>query len=306
MSTHRLEHGSHAAHAAAAAPVSSRREHRAYALSTVLTLVYAIVEMVGGFWTGSLALLSDAGHMFFDVLALSVAWAASGLAQRPPTSRHSFGLVRVEVLGGLLNGVLMLMVILLIALAAVDRLRAPVAIDGFWTLLIAGAGLAVNLAVISLLSRARRTLNARGALLHVVGDLLGSLAAIAAGVIVLTTGWLPVDPLLSVVIAALILVSTLRLLRHATHVLLEGVPEWIDLARLREDLSAQPGVDAVVDCRAWVLGSGHAALTARIAIAPDAEWEEILARVQTLLVTRYAIDHITVQPVVAVPSPRGH
>lgn len=292
--------GAHAHPHGAPGRVSSlSREHHAYGWATAITLGYAVVEALGGLWTGSLALLSDAGHMFSDVLALVVAWIASGLALRPPTDRHSFGLVRAEVLGSLLNGVLMLAVIAAIAVSAVERLRSPVLVDGFWTLLIAAAGLVVNVAVIALLGRTRQTLNSRGALLHVVGDLLGSVAALAAGVLVLTTGWMAADPLLSVAIALLILVSTLKLLRHAVHVLLEGVPEWVDLEQLRADLRRHPGVQSVPECRAWVVGSGEAAVAARIEIAPDADWADVLDGLEHLLVTRYAIDRVTLQPVPA-------
>lgn len=296
-------HG-HATHGEASRGVG--REHRAYGWATAITLGYALVEAAGGVWTGSLALLSDAGHMFSDVLALVVAWIASLLAQRPPSSRHSFGLARAEVLGSLLNGLLMLVVIALIAHSAVERLGSPVPIDGFWTMLIAAVGLVVNIAVIVLLSRTRQTLNVRGALLHVIGDLLGSVAALVAGVVVLATGWLPADPLLSLAIALLILVSTVKLLRHAVHVLLEGVPEWVDLDALRAEVVAYPGVRSIPECRAWVVGSGEAALAAHIELAPDAEWPAVLDGLEQLVRTRYAIDRVTLQPVPAGRLPRGH
>ena len=281
-------------------------DRQVYAWATALTLVFAVVEAAGGLWTGSLALLSDAGHMFSDVLALLVAWVASILAQRPSSSRHSFGLVRAEVLGSVLNGLLMLAVIGLIAHSAIVRLQDPVPIDGLWTLLIAVGGLVVNAVVILLLSRTRHTLNSRGALLHVIGDLLGSFAALASGLVVLATGWMAADPLLSVVIAALILVSTVKLLNRALHVLLEGVPEWVDLDRLRADLAAQPGVAAILDSRAWVVGSGQAAFTARVQLTPGADWAAVLDTLEQLLVARYAIDRVTLQPVPAGSQGRGH
>jgi cobalt-zinc-cadmium efflux system protein len=267
-----------------------------YAVAIVLTAGYALVELIGGRWTGSLALMSDGGHMFFDAAALTLAAVASRIALRPATARHSFGLARAEVIGAALNGLFMLLVIALIVHEAVLRLADPRPIAADWAIAIALVGLAVNLLVAGLLSRAERTLNTRAALLHVVGDLLGSVAAITAGIAVYFTGWNAADAWLALVIAALILVSTLRLLGHTLHVLLEGVPAWIDLTDVRAALIELPGVADVTQLRVWTVGSGHAALTAHLRLDDPQAWGRVLPQATMLLNERFSIGTVTLQP----------
>ncbi len=268
----------------------------AYWLAIALTGGYALVELIGGRLTGSLALMSDAGHMFFDAAALALAAVASIIAGRPATARHSFGFARAEVLGAALNGVMMLVVIALIVSEALHRLAHPQPIHAGWAITIAMIGLLVNLAVIALLSRNEQTLNMRGALLHVIGDLLGSAAAVAAGVLVWLTDWTAADAWLSLVIAGLILVATIRLLARTVHVLLEGVPEWIDLAELRAALIAVPGVREVPQLRVWTVSSGHAAVAAHLELDDPDGWPEVLAQATALLKDRFAIGTVTLQP----------
>jgi cobalt-zinc-cadmium efflux system protein len=189
-----------------------------------LTLFFAGVEAVAGWWSGSLALLADAAHMLTDSSALGLAAAAAWLARRPPSMLHSYGLVRAEVMAALFNSLLMLALIGFIVNEAIDRIGTPRDIAGSTVIGVAVIGLAINLVVAWVLHRGEQTLNSRAALLHVLGDALGSVAAITAGIVIVTTGWTPIDPLLSLLVAALILGSALRLLREVVPVLMVGVP----------------------------------------------------------------------------------
>ncbi|MDO9220806.1 MAG: cation diffusion facilitator family transporter, partial [Thiobacillus sp.] len=233
-------------------------------IALVLTLGFAIVEVVAGWWSGSLALMSDAAHMVTDASSLGLAAAAAWLARRPPSARHSYGLVRAEVLAALINSVAMLVLIGFIVFEAIQRFSTPQPIAGGTVVVVAVIGLIVNLVVAWTLHRGEQTLNSRAALLHVLGDALGSVAAITAGIVILATGWTPIDPLLSLFVALLISVSAVRLLREAVHVLMEGVPLHIKLDTVGHDLAALPGVLRVHDLHVWTLSSGTLALSAHL------------------------------------------
>ncbi|HMM55236.1 MAG TPA: cation diffusion facilitator family transporter [Candidatus Desulfobacillus sp.] len=261
-----------------------------------LTLLYAAVEAGAGWWAGSLALLSDAGHMVTDALALGLAAAAAWAARRPPTARLTFGLQRIDILAALGNAGFMLAVILGIAWSAIDRLLHPAPVQGLTVTVVALVGLAVNLLVAWLLMRGEKTLNTRAALLHVFGDLLGSVAALAAGLIIQATGWTPADPLLSVFICALILASTLRLAREAVHALLEGVPAGLSLAEVGRRMATIEGVVSVHDLHIWSLSSNQAALSAHVVLREFGDWPRILAALGQLLEDEFRIGHATLQP----------
>ncbi len=273
----------------------SGASERRLVLALGLTLGFAAVEAVGGWLSGSLALLGDAGHMLTDSTALGLAALAAAVARKPPTHRHSFGLGRVEILAALINGVFMLGVVAAIAWTAVDRLLAPRPVMGWTVLLVAALGLAVNLAAARLL-HGGKGLNVRGALLHVLGDLLGSVAAIVAGAVILATGWTPIDPILSLAICLLILVSSLNLLRDGVHVLMEGVPAHLDLPTVGEALAAVEGVHSVHDLHIWVPDSGMTALSAHVVVADLKDWEILLNRLHTVLREEFGIEHSTLQP----------
>lgn len=265
-------------------------------LALALTLGFAVVEAVAGWWSGSLALLGDAGHMFTDSLALLLATVAAGLARRPPGPRHSYGLGRVEALAALANGITMLAVVAWITWQAVARLLAPIPVHGATVSVVALTGLLVNLVVAWLLSRGEQNLNTRAALLHVMGDLLGSVAALAAGMVISFTGWTPIDPLLSMLISGLILASTLRLLRQVVSTLLEGVPDGLSLAEIGHAMAQVDGVVSVHDLHVWSLDSRQAALSAHIIVRHNQDWPGVLLRLRRLLLGRYGIDHATLQP----------
>jgi cobalt-zinc-cadmium efflux system protein len=287
----------------------------AFIAALSITLAYAFVELAGGLWSGSLALASDAGHMFSDAAALTVAAGAAWLARRPPGLKHSYGLARAEVIGATLNGLVMLAIIVVLVVEAVQRLLAPRPVMAGAVMLIAVVGLAVNAAVAYVLSRGHHDLNVRAALIHVLGDLVSSLAAVIAGAVIYFTGWLLIDPILSLVIAALILLSTLQLLKDTVHVLMEGVPAQVDLAEIGAALAGVTGVSAVHDLHVWSIGSARAALSAHVEIERLEEWPAILHASQALLRQRFDVSHVTLQPELTLrrPSqaivtlwPRGH
>jgi cobalt-zinc-cadmium efflux system protein len=265
-------------------------------LGVGLTLSFAAVELVGGWWSGSLALMGDAGHMVTDTLALAMGAIAARLSQAPPSRRHTFGLQRAEVLGALLNALFMLAVVAWIAYEAVQRVMTPVTVDGPVVMAIAAAGLVINLLVLRVLHGGEQSLNTRGAILHVMGDLLGSIAALASGAIILATGWVIVDPLLSLGIAGLILASTWRLLQETVHVVMEGVPEHVDVQEVGERIAALEGVRDVHDLHIWTIASGHHALAAHVRIEAMERWPELLADMEQCLRDEFGIDHVTLQP----------
>ncbi len=270
----------------------------AFLLALAVTLAYALIELAGGIWSGSLALTSDAGHMFSDALALALAAGAAWLARRPPGAKHSYGLARAEVIGATLNGLIMLAIIVFLVVEAVHRLldADPQPINALAVMAIAAVGLIVNAGVAFILSRGHRDLNVRGALVHVMGDLVSSIAALIAGAVIYATGWLTIDPILSLVIAMLILIATLRLLRDTLHVLMEGVPAAVDFEQIGGALAAVRGVSRVHDLHVWSIGSDRAALSAHLEIERLEDWPAILAASQAVLRERFGVDHVTLQP----------
>lgn len=289
MPTSHVHHHDHTSHH----PVPAARS--LYAV-LALTLGFAFIEAVAGFWSGSLALLGDAGHMFSDSVALALAAFAAWVARRPPSARHSYGFARAEVIAALVNGLLMLAVVIAIVVEALARLQAPRPIPGMAVMAIAAIGLAVNIFALFILSRGAGDINTRGALLHVFGDLLGSIAALIAGAVIVFTGWMPIDALLSLLICALILFSTLRLLREALQVLMEGVPLNIELNDVGRSLAALPGVISVHDLHIWTPASGAPALSAHVVVEDLGNWMKTLEALRTLLDNHYGIEHVTLQP----------
>jgi cobalt-zinc-cadmium efflux system protein len=230
---------------------------------------------------------------------------ASHIAHRPPTRRASYGYVRAEVLAAFVNALALLALVVFIAVEAVRRLLEPTAVAGAAVLLIAVAGLVANLASAWVLSRATQSMNTRGALLHVFSDLLGSVAAIIAGAVIVTTGWMPIDPILSIVVSLLILRSTWRLLAQSTGVLMEGVPRHLDYDEIGRALSRIDGIVEVHDLHVWQMGPDSVALSAHLALVEGGEWPSILARTQRVLLENYGIEHVTLQPAWSLPTPFG-
>jgi len=260
-----------------------------------LTLSFAVVEALSGWWSGSLALLGDAGHMVTDSLSLGLAAFATWLSKRPATHRHSYGMQRAEVLAGLINSLLMLAVIVALAVASVRRLLVPQAVHGEAVAVVAVIGLIVNIVVAVMLARGEQSFNVRGALLHVLGDLLGSVAALVAGIVIALTGWMPIDPILTLTIAALILASTLKLLLETLHTLMEGVPHHLSLEAIGRAIAERPGVSSVHDLHLWAISSSQVALSAHLVIEELQRWEAILADVTEVL-RKLGVEHTTLQP----------
>lgn len=259
------------------------------------TLGFAVVEAVAGVWSGSLALLSDAGHMLTDSTALGLAALAAWLARKPPSSRHTYGLVRLEILTALVNSLIMFALIGFIVFEAVRRLQSPSPVMGGAVMVVAAIGLCVNLIVAWMLRRGGGDLNTRAALLHVIGDLLGSVAALVAGATIWLTGYTPIDPILSLVVSGLILVSAWRLLLESLHVLMEAVPAHISLEAVAADMAAIAGVRRVHDLHIWTLSSGQIALSAHVELDSFDDWDAILAASRDRLARSHGIRHVTLQ-----------
>lgn len=290
----RHEHGHHHHHAHHTHDAGPR-----LAWALLLTLGFAVGEVAAGFWSGSLALLGDAGHMLTDSASLGLAAVAAWLAKRPPSSRHTYGLGRVETLAALANVVFMALVVAGISAAAVRRLLEPVAIHGEAVTLVAMIGLCVNAGVAWLLMQGEQTMNTRGALLHVLGDLFGSVAALVAGAVIWRTGWTPIDPLLSLLICVLILASSLRLLREVLLALLEGVPAHLSVEAIGRQLAGVSGVRSVHDLHVWTLSSNRIALSAHLVVDSFDAWSTVLPASRDLLQGQ-GIEHITLQPEIQV------
>ncbi len=284
---------SHAAHAPARAP---RRPGSALRLAAAVTVAFALVEALGGWWTGSLALLSDAGHMLTDAAALALSAAAAWMARRPPSERHSYGLGRAEVLAALANAAAMLLIVLGLAYEAIVRLGSPQPVNGAPAALIALGGLVLNVWVMGRLAPHHHDMNARAARLHVLGDALGSVAALVSGTVIALGGWNVIDPIASLVICGLIGVSGIRLLRESLHALMEGVPHGLSVEEIGAEMMRVEGVQSVHDLHVWTLSGSRAALSAHVMVRSLHQWEKVLHALQTRLHEKFGIDHVTLQP----------
>ena len=269
---------------------------RPLAIAVALTFGYALVEVAGGLWSGSLALLADAGHMATDSAALLFALAANLIARRPVSDRHSFGLARVEVIAAFVNSLAMLAVVAWIFFEAFDRITAPVPVRGLEVFGIATVGLGVDILVAWSLSRDRQNVNTRAAFVHVLGDLLGSVAAIVAGLTIHFGGPTLVDPLLSILVGGLILRSTAGVLRESTLVLLDSVPQELDYAAVGQTLAQMPGIVSVHDLHVWSMVPGRSALSAHVLVEDIEQWPVVLHRARKVLERDFQIDHVTLQP----------
>ena len=260
-----------------------------------ITAVFMVAEAIGGVLSGSLALLADAGHMLTDVAALGLSVFAIRLSRRPPSTKRTFGYVRLEILAALVNGAALLVIAGLIIIEAWERFTVPVVVDGGLMLAVATLGLVVNLVGARLLhDHAHENLNVRGAYLHVLGDILGSVGAIAAGVVILSTGWTPIDPIVSIAIALLILWGAWGLVREAADILLESAPAHLDMDAILRDLCAIEGLDEVHDVHVWTLTSGFVALSAHGIIDDPLQHTRILDEVRERMGS-HGIAHVTFQ-----------
>jgi cobalt-zinc-cadmium efflux system protein len=262
----------------------------------VVTAGLCVVEAVGGWLTNSLALLSDAAHMLSDVGALGLTFFALQIGLRRASARNTYGYYRAEILAALVNGVVLWVVVFFIVREAWDRLFDPPQVAGAGMMVVAVAGLLVNVVVARRLhGHAHGSLNLRGAYLHVVADLLGSVGAVVAGLVILTTGWTLADPLVSLAIAVLILFSSWRLVREAVDVLMEAVPAHVDVEKLQRCLEAVPGTLEVHDLHVWSLTTGHCALSAHAVVDAAVAGDDVLAAMAGTCAEVFGIDHVTIQ-----------
>jgi len=291
----------------------TRNTQKRFIFSIALTSLILVAEVIGGIWSGSLALLSDAAHVFSDIFALGLSFFALRLAARPPDDRHSYGWHRAEVIAALINGASLLVIAVGIWVEAVNRWRSPVEIKSTEMMIIAVIGLAVNIVVALVLGghdhdhdhqhehsdqkKPARNLNVHSAYLHVLGDLISSVGVIVAALLIRFTGARWIDPLISILIGMIILVSAYRVLRRSLHILTEGVPDGLSMREIHRSITSLPEIEAVHDLHVWNLGAEQVALSAHIILQPGGLTQQalVMETVKSVLSTRFGIGHTTLQ-----------
>jgi cobalt-zinc-cadmium efflux system protein len=263
----------------------------------VLTVAVLVVELAGGILSHSLALLSDAGHVLTDVFALGLAWFAIAQSRRPADTKRSYGYQRVTILAALLNAVTLIVIVLAIGFEAVRRLMAPQEVHGGIVIVAALAGIAINGVVVFGLRGGSKSLNLRAAVLHVAGDIGASIGVVIAGVVVLLTGWLYIDPLLSLGIAALIAFGAWGIVRETVNLLMEGTPRQIDLDKVTEEITSTPKVTDLHDLHVWALSAEQTALSVHVVVGdcPLADAEHLVRDLEQRLCAKFDIGHTTIQ-----------
>ncbi len=292
------DHGAEA-HAVPVIDRPPRVDRRPLIVAMGITATFLVVEVIGAYLSNSLALLADAAHMLTDVAAIGLALFAMWLAGRPTRAERTFGHLRAEILAALVNAVTLIVMAIYIFWEAWQRLQDPPEVQSRTLLVVAVAGLLANIAAAWVLSRGqghRDNLNTRGAFLHVLGDLLGSVATIVAALIIAFTGWYAADPILSVLIGGLVVFGAWSLLRESVDVLLEAAPRGIVVADVRAAMDAVPGVEGVHDLHVWTVTSGLTALSAHVETDDFAGWETCMATLATMLREKFGIAHVTLQP----------
>jgi cobalt-zinc-cadmium efflux system protein len=274
-------------------------ERKRLGIVLAVTALYFVVELAGGFLTGSLALLSDAVHMLTDIAALCLSLFTLWISSRPATSWKTYGYLRAEILGALLNGLLLWMLVVFIAIEAIERLRNPHAVQGLPVIGIALVGLAVN-AYSAWMTRdkqahGRAGIAVRAIFLHVIADLVGSAGVLLSGAIIFLTGWTQADPLVSLFISVLIIIGSWELVREGVDILMESTPSDIDLDELRRDLLSVAGTEEVHDLHVWCLTSRELALSAHAVVVNGANSDRVLSEMSELLERKFSIRHMTVQ-----------
>jgi len=287
-----------------AVPLEAQCTHRAplrlesrrrIGVALAITSAVMVAEAVGGWLAGSLALLADAGHMLADAAALGLSLLVASLAQRPATAQRTFGLLRLEILAALVNGATLIAISIGVAIEAYHRFRDPPQVHAGLLLGVAAAGLVANLIGASILHHGHEhSLNQRGAYLHLLSDAVGSAGALAAGAVILGTGWLAADPLISVFISLLILASAWQLVKESTDILLEAAPAGIALGEVHDRIATIPGVTSVHDLHVWTVTSGVIAMSGHLVVANPGDNQRVLEAVQERL-GDLGIGHVTVQ-----------
>lgn len=275
---------------------ASSRNKKNLAIVFGMTALYLLVEVIGGFWTGSLALLADAGHMLTDVAGVGLALLAIWFAEKPATPERTYGYYRVEILAALTNAVVLMLISIYILYEAFQRFKNPPEVQSVGMLGVAAIGLVINLFGMYILkSGSTESLNMKGAYFEVLSDMLTSIGVIIAGIIMLITGWYYADPIISAGIGLFIFPRTWALLKDAVAVLLEGTPTDVNLAELRESLAKIEGVSSIHDLHVWSLTSGVNAMSVHTVLADDSQHDVVLARVHEFVTKNFKISHVTVQ-----------
>ena len=299
------------AHVSAIDRPTTRTDRRPLIIALAITITFLVVEVAGAYISNSLALLADAAHMLTDVGALGLSLFAIALANRPTSPERTYGNLRAEILAAAVNAVALIVMAIFIFWEAWQRLQEPPEVKSTPLLVVAVAGLCANIASAWVLSRGgghAENLNVRGAFLHVLGDLLGSVATILAALIIAFTGWYAADPILSAVIGGLVVFGAWSLLRESVDVLLEAAPRGIVIAEVKRAMEAVPDVEGVHDLHVWTVTSGFTALSAHIETDNMAAWEESVTALSRMLLDTFGIAHVTLQPEPprASPHPAGH
>ena len=291
---HDLHH--HDAFDASFGHARERVSYKALGVAVALTLVFAAAEFTAALLSGSIALMADAGHMITDSTALFLALIAQWIAKKPPSETSSYGHGRIEALAAFVNSIAMLGIAIWISVEAINRLNTPRAIAGDTVIVVAVLGLIINILVAWVLSRDQESLNTKAALVHVLGDLLGSVAALASGMVIHFTGWTPIDPILSIFVCLLILKSTWALLKSSYRILMEHVPESVSFRKVASDMRSIAPVEHVHNLHIWETTPGHITLTAHLVVRDLQSWPAALDLLQTMLREKHGIDHATLQP----------
>lgn len=295
MHAHPHHHHGHVGEPAAFDAQAIGDHARRLRLALVITAVILIAELVGGLMANSLALLADAGHMLTDVAALALTLFVSWFSRRPETPRRTYGYLRWEIIAALLNGATLLLISVWIIWEAILRLRQPPPVAGDLMLIVAIVGLVANLVSVRILHPASASsLNLRGAYLHVLGDLLGFIGTVVAALIIRFTGWLPADPIASLVVTVLIVVSAWRLVRESVDVLLESTPAHLALGAIRAQLEVIPGIESVHDLHVWTVTSGVIAMSVHAIVREPEQHQHVLEHVHDAM-RLFGIQHVTVQ-----------
>lgn len=294
---HNHSHSHARAHTHGGAEAGAASNERRLLLAAALTTATMLAEAIGGVVSGSLALLADAGHMLTDSAALVLAWLALRFTRRPADWKRTYGFERLEVLAAFANGLALFFISIMICYEALERMRQPVEVMGGTMLAVAALGLIVNVATLLILRHGGEgNLNVRAALLHVMADLLGSVAAILAAVVILQTGWTPIDPILSIVITLLILRSAWMITKEAGHILLQGAPSGLDVREVQKDIVATvPDVQAVHDVHAWSLSENRRVMTLHALTCDSVPPEQVAAAIKARLRQAFGVVHATVE-----------
>lgn len=274
--------------------------HRLLGWAIILTLGFATIEAIGGYFAHSVALLGDAGHMASDAVAMGIAAFASWISLRPPSHRHSYGFGRAEVIAAWISSLLLCIIFVTVIVEAIERIRQPVYIHSIPVMVIALLGILLNLLIAKFLSREGKSLNIRATLLHLISDIIGTCAVLLSGIIVFFSQWIIIDPLISISIAILIAFSSIQLLWESMTVLMEAVPAHLNIKQVSHTITYSEGVTSTHDVHIWTLSSGVIALSAHVAIKDPAVWDEVLIKLKSVLKNQYHIDHITLQPEVNI------